>query len=90
MIASILALAVAGQAQAPAQSPPPPIVVEGEKPEADKKVCRSVRETGSHMFKRVCRSATEQRQADIQARNTIKMGNRDPNAPEAFVPPPNN
>ena len=87
MIASILAFALAAQAQA--QVPAPPIVVEGEKPNADKKVCRNIRETGSHMMKRVCRSATEQRQADTQARNTLKMGNRDPNAPEAFLPSPN-
>ena len=87
MIASILAMALAAEAQEAPQ--PPPVVVEGQKPAGDKKVCRNVRETGSHMFKRVCRSANEQRQADIQARNVLKMGNRDPNAPEAFVPPPN-
>jgi hypothetical protein len=89
MIASLLALAMAAQAQETAP-PPPPIVVEGEKPKDDKKVCRNVRETGSHMFKRVCRTANEQRQADLTARNVIKMGNREPNAPEAFVPPPKN
>ena len=87
MIASILAMAMAAGAQEVPQ--PPPVVVEGQKPAGDKKVCRNVRETGSHMFKRVCRSANEQRQADIEARNVLKMGNRDPNAPEAFVPPPN-
>jgi hypothetical protein len=88
MIASILAFAVAAQAQTGAQPQTPPIIVEGEKPAEDKKVCRNVRETGSHRVKQVCRSAIEQRQADIQARNIIKMGNRSPNAPEAFVPPP--
>ena len=86
MIATILALALAAP-EAPAT---PPIVVEGQKPPEEKKVCRNVRETGSHMFKRVCRSAIEQKQADIQARNTLKMmGNKDPRAPEAFPPPPN-
>ena len=85
MIVSILALAIAVQ-EAPAS---PPIVVEGEKPAEQKKVCRNVRETGSHMFKRVCRSAVEQKQIDTQARNTLKMGNKDPNAPEAFLPPAN-
>lgn len=84
MLATILALAMAAQEA----SASPPIVVEGEKPAEQKKVCRNVRETGSHMFKRVCRSAIEQKQIDTQARNTLKMGNRDPNAPEAFVPPP--
>ena len=88
MIASMLALAFAVQAQSGAQPQGPPIVVEGEKPADEKKVCRNVRETGSHRVKQVCRSAAEQRQADIQARNTIRMGNRSPNAPEAFVPPP--
>ena len=87
MIASILAFAFAAQAQV--QAPAPPIVVEGERPAPDKKVCRNVRETGSHMMKKVCRSPTEQRQADIQARNALKMGNRDPNAPEAFLPSTN-
>ena len=85
MIASILAFALAAQAQV--QVPAPPIVVQGEKPAQDKKVCRNIRETGSHMFKRVCRSATEQRQADIKARNTLQLGNRDPNSPETFLPP---
>jgi hypothetical protein len=87
MIASILALAVAGQAQATAQPQPPPIVVEGEKPGEDKKVCRNIRETGSHRVKQVCRSANEQRQANTQARNILKMGSSDPNDPEAFLPP---
>lgn len=87
MIASILAFALAAQAQA--QIPAPPIVVEGEKPAPDKKVCRNVRETGSHMMKRVCRSATEQRQADTKARSALQLGNRDPNAPEAFLPSTN-
>ena len=86
MIATIIGLAMA--AQAPAESPP--IVVEGEKPAEQKKVCRNVRETGSHMFKKVCRSAVEQKQIDLQARNTLKMmGNKDSKAPEAFPPPPN-
>lgn len=86
MIASILAMTMA--AQAPEAAPAPPIVVEGQKPAEEKKVCRNVRETGSHMIKRVCRSAVEQRQTDVQARNTLKLGNRSPNPPEAFVPPP--
>jgi len=86
MLATIFALAMVAQ-EAPAS---PPIVVEGEKPAEQKKVCRNVRETGSHMFKRVCRSAVEQKQMDIQARNTLKMmGNKDPNAPEVFPPPAN-
>ena len=83
MIATILALAMASQ-EAPVT---PPIVVEGQKPAEQKKVCRNVRETGSHMFKKVCRSAVEQKQIDTQARNTLKMGNRSPDPPDAFVPP---
>ena len=83
MIATLLALAIAAQ-EAPAT---PPIVVEGERPAEQKKVCRNVRETGSHMFKRVCRSAVDQKQIDTQARNTLKLGNRSPDPPDAFVPP---
>jgi len=84
MIATILAFAIA------AQDPPatPPIVVEGQVPREQKKVCRNMRETGSHMVKQVCRSAVEQKQIDTQARNTLKLGNKSPNPPEAFVPPP--
>jgi len=88
MLTTILALAIAAQAQPASETPP--IVVEGEKPAEQKKVCRNVRETGSHMFKRVCRSAVEQKQIDQQARNTLKMmGNKDSKTPEAFPPPPN-
>lgn len=84
MIASILALAMAAQAQETS-----PIIVEGQKPPAeDRKVCRTERETGSHMIRKVCRSANEQRQADVQASNKLKLGNRSTKAPDAFVPPP--
>lgn len=84
MIASILALAMAAQAQQSA-----PIVVEGQKPPAeDRKVCRTERETGSHMVRQVCRSANEQAQADVAAGNKLKLGNRSTKAPDAFVRPP--
>ena len=84
MIASILVLAMAAHAQDSS-----PIVVEGQKPPAeDRKVCRTERETGSRVVKQICRSPNEQRQADVQARNKLNLGNQSPNGPDAFVPPP--
>jgi hypothetical protein len=84
MIASILAMTLAAQAQPET----PPIVVEGQKPAEDRKVCRNMRETGTHVVRQVCRTPAEQKQLNTRASNTLKMGNRSPDPPDAFVPPP--
>jgi len=85
MITSLLVFALAGQAQAPAPAPEkPPIVVKGEKP-ADQN-CRRVREIGSHLYKRICRTDAEQRAIDTNARNVLRLGNVNPNQPGSSAP----
>jgi len=85
MITSVLLIALAGQAQAPAPSPEQqPIVVKGEK-QADQK-CRRTREIGSHLYKRICRSDVEQRAIDTNARNALRLGNVNPNSPGSSPP----
>jgi len=86
MITSVLLIALAGQAQAPA--PPPeekPIVVKAKK--QDDQNCRRTREIGSHLFKMICRSDAEQRAVDTNARNALRLGNVNPNSPGSSPPP---
>ena len=86
MIASILLLALAGQAQAPAPAEPP-IVVEGKKDQN----CRMTRETGSRPWsstaKRSHSPSDEQRAIDMRARAVLKLGNINPNTPNNSPPP---
>ena len=82
MIASILLLALAGQAQAPTPAEPP-IVVEGKKDQN----CRLTRETGSRLMKKICRTSDEQRAIDMRARAVLKLGNINPNNPNNSPPP---
>ena len=85
MIISVFLIALAGQAQAPAPTPEEqPIVVKGEK-QADQN-CRRTRETGSHLFKMICRSDAEQRAVDTNARNVLRLGNINPNSPGSSPP----
>ena len=85
MITSVLLIALAGQAQAPAPSPEEkPIVVKAER-QADQN-CRKTRETGSHLFKMICRSDVEQRAVDTNARNVLRLGNVNPNSPGISPP----
>ena len=85
MFTSVLLIALAGQAQAPAPSPEEqPIVVNGKK-QADQK-CRKVRETGSHLIKTICRTDAEQRAIDTNARNVLRLGNISPNSPGSSPP----
>jgi hypothetical protein len=65
----------------------PPVIVEGTRPAEEKKVCRSVRETGSRMVKQVCKTATQQKQDEQDARNKLGLGNRSNNPPETFKAP---
>lgn len=65
----------------------PPVIVEGTKPAEEKKVCRSVRETGSRMVKQVCKTASQQRQDEQDAKNKLGLGNRSTSPPETFKAP---
>jgi hypothetical protein len=44
------------------------------------------RETGSHLFKKICRSDVEQRAIDTNARNVLRLGNINPNSPGSSPP----
>ena len=85
MLASILLLLAA--------TPPQdePIVVEGKKPPLEeRRVCRTERETGSRMVKQICRTPTEQKQVNTNARNALRLGNRSTEPEAAFLPPKEN
>ena len=83
---SLLLFAVAPVASAAPVVQDPPVIVEGERPK-EKAVCRTERETGSRMVKKICRTPTEQRQVNTNARNALRLGNRSAE-PEAAFPPP--
>ena len=82
MLAPILSLAIAALAQ-----DGPPVVVEGQRPAQEKKVCRTERQTGSRVIKQTCRTVAEQRQAEIEARNKIKLGTSSTQPTEVFKRP---
>jgi hypothetical protein len=73
--------------EAPPVPENPPILVEGSKAPEEKKVCRTVRETGSRRVKQVCRTAAQQRQDDLEAKNKLGMGNRTTSPTETFKAP---
>lgn len=79
MLAPLLALAAAAQQE-------PPIIVEGKRPD-EKTICRTERVTGTRMVKKICRTPTEQRQADLDARNKIRLGTNSSQPTEAFKRP---
>jgi hypothetical protein len=81
MLAPLLWIALAVQAEQE-----PPIIVEGERSK-EKAVCRTERETGSRMVKRICRTPTEQRQINLKAQNALRLGNSSNEPTEAFVRP---
>lgn len=85
---AILFLAAFAQDQAQAQvADNPPIVVQGEKSKSEKKVCRTERETGSRMVKRICMSPSESQQAQLQDRANLRLGNTSTQPTEAFKRP---
>ena len=86
MLASLLFAAALAQAAPPATDNPP-VIVEGTKPTEEKKVCRTERETGSRMVKKVCRTAAQQRQDDQDAKNKLGLGNRSNTPPATFTAP---
>jgi len=62
-----IVLAAAFQAaEIPPQSPPAPEQPAAEPP-VIKVTCRTQRETGTRVVKKVCRSVDQQRQADLEA-----------------------
>jgi hypothetical protein len=70
----ILMAAAAQTAGAPPQSPAAAQPVT-ELPEV-KVTCRTQRVTGTRVVKKVCRSAEQLRQDDLEARNKLRMGTR--------------
>lgn len=84
MLSHLLFIALAFQAD-----PEPPIIVEGERSK-EKAVCRTERETGSRMVKQICRTPTEQRQANLKAQNVLRMGNSSSEPTAVFVKPKGN
>lgn len=82
MIAPLLFIAAAATVQ-----DNPPIVVESTKPAEEKKICRTVRETGSRRVKQVCKTVAEQKQDDLDARNKLGLGNRSNRPPDTFKAP---
>ena len=82
------ALAMGDPALAPVAVAPQPIVVEGQKPDQDRPVCRTERSLGSRVVKRVCQTAAERRKAELDARANIKLGSgRKGQTTEAFKLP---
>ena len=62
----------------------PPIIVEGQKLQP---VCRPERKTGSRVVRQICRTPTEQLQADLDARNKMRLGTSSTQPTEAFKRP---
>jgi hypothetical protein len=85
MIATMMILAAAALQQPPVQLDAP-IIVEGQKLR-EKPVCRTERQTGSRVVRQTCRTPTEQRQADLDARNKIRLGTSSTQPTEAFKRP---
>ena len=79
MIASILLVAaLVAQDQ--------PVIVEGQKPAEDKKICRTERSTGSRVVKQVCKTEAERLKEQRDASSALGMGNRSTRPPDAFKP----
>jgi hypothetical protein len=81
MLTPLLWIALAVQAEQE-----PPIIVEGQRPK-EKTVCRTERETGSRVVKQICRTPTEQKQVNLNARNALRLGNNSTEPTEVFLPP---
>lgn len=61
-----------------------PVIVEGEKPAADKKICRTERSTGSRVVKQVCKTEAELLKEQQDAKSALSLGNRSNRPPDAF------
>ena len=86
MFATVMILAAAALQQEPPVQQEPPIIVEGEKLR-EKPICRTERQTGSRLVRQICRTPTEQRQADLDARNKMRLGTSSTQPTEAFKRP---
>ena len=85
MFATMMILAAAIQ-QEPPVAAEPPVIVEGQKLR-EKPICRTERQTGSRVVRQICRTPTEQRQADLDARNKMRLGTSSTQPTEAFKRP---
>jgi hypothetical protein len=75
----LILLAAASQAaETPAPSTPAPDQPVAEQPVAELPeiivTCRTQRVTGTRMIKKICRTPAQQRQADLDARNKLRLG----------------
>lgn len=86
MFATVMILAAAALQQEPPVQQEPPIIVEGERL-GEKPICRTERQTGSRLVRQICRTPTEQRQADLEARNKMRLGTSSTQPTEAFKRP---
>jgi hypothetical protein len=86
MFATMMILAAAALQQEPPVQQEPPIIVEGERLR-EKPICRTERQTGSRLVRQICRTPTEQRQADLEARNKMRLGTSSTQPTEAFKRP---
>lgn len=82
MLLILAASALQAGAPPPAPAAEPPAT---ELPEI-KVTCRTERVTGTRVVKKVCRNPEQQRQADRDARNRLRMGSQ-VQATEAFKRP---
>ena len=80
MFATMMMLAAAALQQ------DPPIIVEGQKLR-ERPVCRTERQTGSRVVRQICRTPTEQLQADLDARNKMRLGTSSTQPTETFKRP---
>lgn len=63
-----------------------PVIVEGQRPAVEKKVCRTERSTGSRVVKQVCKTEAERLREQRDAKTMLGMGNRSNRPPDAFKP----
>lgn len=61
-----------------------PVIVEGQLPAEEKKICRTERSTGSRVVKQVCKTEAERLKEQQDASSTLGMGNRSNRPPDAF------
>lgn len=67
---TLILLAAASQAAQPAPAAEQPVT---DLPEITV-TCRTQRVTGTRLVKKICRTQDQQRQADLEARNKLRMG----------------
>ena len=86
MLAIMMILGAAAIQQERPAAIEPPVIVEGQKLR-ERPVCRTERQTGSRVVRQICRTPTEQRQADLDARNKMRLGTSSTQPTEAFKRP---